>query len=515
MAITPELLEYIKRSLSAGASEQDIKATLASQGWVEADITAGFSQAKASVSPVVETSTATNAQQVNNLPEISKKTSGKRNMIITVVAVVVALLLVGTAAAFFMMPVKPEAMVNQAFSKMMVIDSMTIQAKVTGDVTTPDLISSALFKDLAIKDATQGTVAGTQKSKFDLQFNGSVDTSVPLQTKAKGSLGLEVQNYKLAADYLSTNEGDFFVKLTEAPVVPYFDLDLIKNMWIKLFTKQDLQKMYEKNKIKQERLSEEQLKKMKQVFKDNNPFIITEKLADETINSQSAYHYKYHVDMVKLEKLGNEINNIVSDKKYYGTDESFQKEVQIPDGEIWIGKKDKYLYKMTGGLVYDTETPKLMSSESGEVKWEVQFSDFNKKLDITAPAGFKTLQEVQRVFLPRVMPGTENIYGFQEENIGRDAQRMADINSIKFGIGLYYSENGKYPNNLSEISKYFPSSIPSAPTPPDGSCTEQQNQYTYRLDPNKLNQYTLTFCLGSGMWPYSDGVNTIDSTDIE
>jgi hypothetical protein len=405
MAITPELLDYIKQSLSAGVSEQDIKSTLSSQGWVEADITAAFSQTKGSVSPVVEAPATINTPQINNLPEIPKKTSGKKNMIVSAVAVVV-LLLAGTAVAFLLMPMKPEAVINQAFSKMTAIDTLTIQVKVTGDVTTPDLISSILPQQVVAKNQTDGIVAGTQKSKLELQFNGSIDASVPLQTKAKGSFGLEIQNYKLTVDYLSTNEGDFFAKLTEVPIVPYVNLDLIKNIWVKLFTKQDLQKVYDKSEIKQDELSEEQMKQIKQAFEDNNPFVITEKLDGEEINSQSTYHYKYHIDMEKLDKLGNEIGNIMSTgKKYTGIGESsFRQEVQIPDGEIWIGKKDKYLYKITGGFVYDTSASKQMSGQSGEMNWEVQFSDFNKKFDVTAPANFKTLEEIMTMLSSSMFP---------------------------------------------------------------------------------------------------------------
>jgi hypothetical protein len=400
MAITPELLEYIKQSLSAGVSEQDIKTALVSQGWIEADITEAFSQTNGSVSPVVESPVAVNILQTNNLPEIPQKSSRKRNMIITGVAVVVVLLLVGTATAFFLIPVKPEAVINQAFSKMTIIDALTIQAKVTGDVTTPDLISSILTQQGVAKNPADGIVAGSQKSKLELQFKGSIDASVPLQTKAKGSFGLEIQNYKLIVDYLSTNEGDFFAKLTEAPILPYVNLDLIKNIWVELFTKQDLQKIYDKNEIKQEELSEEQLEQIMQAFEDNKPYVITEKLDGEEINSQSTYHYKYHIDMDKLERLGNEINNIISDKKLFETNEDLKKEAKIADGEIWIGKKDKYLYKITGGFTVD---PEVSKQASGVVNWEILFSDFNKKFDVSAPSNFKTLEEAKDLLIGPIM----------------------------------------------------------------------------------------------------------------
>ena len=67
----------------------------------------------------------------------------------------------------------------------------------------------------------------------------------------------------------------------------------------------------------------------------------------------------------------------------------------------------------------------------------------------------------------------------------RNAKRVADIKQIQNALELYYNDNNAYPNTLipgevlSSNSITYIQQIPSAPTPNDGDCSEQENGFTY------------------------------------
>lgn len=89
----------------------------------------------------------------------------------------------------------------------------------------------------------------------------------------------------------------------------------------------------------------------------------------------------------------------------------------------------------------------------------------------------------------------------------RDAKRVSNIKQIHTALELYFNEKGSYPTSTSGIEDYM-KNIPTAPTPPDGSCTANQNSYTYNQDLNG-DSYHLTYCLGRSVGRLNGGVGTM------
>ncbi|MEI7620521.1 MAG: FISUMP domain-containing protein [Candidatus Falkowbacteria bacterium] len=89
----------------------------------------------------------------------------------------------------------------------------------------------------------------------------------------------------------------------------------------------------------------------------------------------------------------------------------------------------------------------------------------------------------------------------------RDAKRVGDIKQVSTALELFFNDNNRYPT-LDEWSTgqiYSTSSagtstymqiIPSAPTPSDGACNDNQNlvNYTPAVDGSS---YSISFCLGN------------------
>lgn len=96
----------------------------------------------------------------------------------------------------------------------------------------------------------------------------------------------------------------------------------------------------------------------------------------------------------------------------------------------------------------------------------------------------------------------------------RDAERVHEAIMIQDAVMSYYN-NQPYlsgydpkvgqvlPQNLEVLVPNYLSSIPIAPTPVDGSCTSEQNEYKYKI--LTKNSYSVSLCLGGA--GYYDGAN--------
>jgi type II secretory pathway pseudopilin PulG/uncharacterized RDD family membrane protein YckC len=89
----------------------------------------------------------------------------------------------------------------------------------------------------------------------------------------------------------------------------------------------------------------------------------------------------------------------------------------------------------------------------------------------------------------------------------RDAQRVAHVRQAGTALELYYIDHKTYPVQMQEagripnIEKYLDTNLPTSPTPPDGNCSVDDNQYLYYSDGKT---YFIGFCLGaqtSGLAP--------------
>lgn len=88
---------------------------------------------------------------------------------------------------------------------------------------------------------------------------------------------------------------------------------------------------------------------------------------------------------------------------------------------------------------------------------------------------------------------------FVTRALARDAKRNMDIVQIQSALELYFNNHNAYPENLTELTKvvkndYYLTTVPTAPKPADGQCSEEQNNYQYK----KIGEttYEITYCLG-------------------
>lgn len=114
----------------------------------------------------------------------------------------------------------------------------------------------------------------------------------------------------------------------------------------------------------------------------------------------------------------------------------------------------------------------------------------------------------------------------------RDSKRLADIKQMTTALELYYNDAGGYPSATSGAPtgtglafSTYANTIPTAPTPPDGSCTATQNTYTYTPTGTSYTgtsgattvypTYTYTFCLGGQTGGLTLGTHTASPSGIQ
>ncbi len=109
--------------------------------------------------------------------------------------------------------------------------------------------------------------------------------------------------------------------------------------------------------------------------------------------------------------------------------------------------------------------------------------------------------------------------GFESES--QDATRLADIRQLASALELYYNDNNAYPESINgkpvNLTETYLGVYPTAPTPPNGTCTEDLNNYYYEAKKDSSGQatnYSLTFCLGSETGGIKAGNNEMSSQGI-
>lgn len=366
-------------------------------------------------------------------------------------------------------------------------------------------------QEITIRLLTNGKMKNVSKEEQDTELNMSISFDM-----GGMEINVETESKKL-------NDKLYF-RLKELPFpLSMFIGEEFNNQWWVL----DLKEVEEKSQedalalgslglpeIKYEEMGLGDLtNKLAEELKKGNLLKIDERLRDEKINDVKCYHYKVSLDTKALgrlvtEEAVKEINEIdpldIEEDKIKEAVDKFVEIFSKADGEIWIGKKDFYLYK----AIYDIKTnpSKLSGVEESFVdsifvnlSGTMTYTGFGKDVTIEAPEKAKSMVEY--------LDEKTN----EAKGKARDARRLADIKQIQTALELYFNDMQRYPAEIkvgealgSDHNMYM-SSIPSNPTPNDGDCPEDF-EYTYRGEKDG-NYYELTYCLGRPIGEIEAGVN--------
>ena len=259
--------------------------------------------------------------------------------------------------------------------------------------------------------------------KLSLDFTNDLDKTDSQNPKSAAEfyLNSEVEEVGIALGGENKTIGkDFYLKLTIVPSIPEFPINLnqFKDQWIKI-DEESIKNLLESsgapiNTSEIEKAKEKQkeiFERFQTLIKGKKLYIIKKEFPDEKIGNLKTYHYLVALNKEEVKKLIPDLLKELIKTEIFPQppteaewqefekefpkkfDEFFAKIGDIEE-EIWIGKKDLYLYKVKGEKEIDLS--KFEESEKGKItiNFEMNFSDFNKPLKIEAPKEYKGLEEI-------------------------------------------------------------------------------------------------------------------------
>jgi len=429
-----QMLEYIKQQLRQGVTQEKIKSSLLAKGWQEKDIEETINLAKQPEQLAVE------------VP--STKTSKKPMAVI--IAVVLGVLILGGGSVFgYYEYFSPERIIQKMTKRMVEVKSLEYSGQITAGIETDNFAAiSSLENSGLLEQPEQPAPTKQQSGNFSIDFSGASDLIDLNEPKAMFEFDINTdmlpQSFRLEARAV----GDVvYFKINNVPDLGIFHLSFLENQWVKIdpeaikeqfgLTEQQIEEAQ-----KEQELSPEQIEQIKDIATSTKILKISEKLASEKINGVNTHHYKFVIDKEGLVQLITEISEVIENKTL--TEEELQEleeplqATEMPGGEIWIGKKDLLLYKISMDLnIKETEKAK----SEGQVTFSAQFKNYNKPVQVVIPEPVKTLEEI----MGELMGGTL-LQGF-EQNIQMPSQQWPDEE-----IDFYKdSDNNGVPDELEEM----------------------------------------------------------------
>lgn len=278
----------------------------------------------------------------------------------------------------------------------------------------PERVSKSMLKKMTEVNTyhytANITIDGDVKGKtgnIKLIMNADIDSTDPNIMKTSGitNLALQTEGIQISgALEFKSFQNIAYLRLTEFPsMIGNLNLPVAvnkyKNMWIKISADK-----YKKIDEAQAKAIQEELKKW---MKDTQLFSKVEKLAPETIDGKKCFHYNITINKDSITELIQRINNVTKNptdpEEMDKIKENLNKMGDLK-AEIWIGKKDKLLYK----LKTSTEiTPEKLEGKIN-LTIDATFSKYNEKMDIQEPVEVKNLEELIGEVMPqvKVKPGT-------------------------------------------------------------------------------------------------------------
>ncbi|PIS38792.1 MAG: hypothetical protein COT34_01855 [Candidatus Nealsonbacteria bacterium CG08_land_8_20_14_0_20_43_11] len=471
--VTEELLEYIKKQLKKDASLEEIKSKLMANGWDVDDIDEGLNlvisglqaesenqenipapelipqPAQPAFTPLTKEPVSSGASQEADTLEpfiASPRTepaglgpAKSKRKVFAIIAVIVGLMIIGGGAGgYFYYSQLPETVFRKVAQKAAIIKSFDYKGEVAGEINFVNDFLGGLEESSA--------EAKEENLKFSLTALGGVDFHDLKKPQFSSLLSFsgEDNNEKVNLGIeMRLIDKVFYAQITELPELGQetgFDTSGLKNQWLKIdpaalekeFSAMSSGAVPEEEKEKSE-LSDEQIKEIQEALNQQWEKWMKKvmRLTDEKIEGAKTYHYKVPIDKVEIKDLVLKIGKIVEGKEVSkevveDLDESL-KATDFGDLEIWIGKKDFFVYKISQSM-----TIKNLKDEKigAKYQWTLLLKNFNQPVTIEVPKSATPLEELLNTWFGPAQALNKN--AMVSSYMGT-LQTVAELNCIEDG----------------------------------------------------------------------------------
>jgi len=317
-------------------------------------------------------------------------------------------------------PKDPETVIKKMPNAMVDIDSADYKVSFSGN--------PAIFDEEA-NSSLQQVAPGIDS--INLELSGQFSREDQLLGESNGDFRISAegeQGFAVAGDYIAKEESNFFqlteLSGTEQLGLP-FDLSGVLNQWI--ITPKDPEAMMmlqDSMKEDEEELTEEQIEKIEDAFKDASLFSETADLGEEKIEGETTTKFKVVLDKAGILAFVAESSTISNDPM---TEEDkvdlgqLIDRINSGDTYLWIGKDDNRLYQFEAN---PTELNGADVKQSAKIV--VTIFNYNNASSVTAPEGAISLEEVMAQVMGGSAFGGLDLFGGSMDSMPRDGDMEFD-----------------------------------------------------------------------------------------
>ncbi|MDP3901430.1 MAG: hypothetical protein Q8Q37_00430 [bacterium] len=283
---------------------------------------------------------------------------------VVVIAIVVLIIGFGGSSS-------PDKIVSQMFDKMTEVGTAAFDVRMT--VPLGDDHDGALILGGAFDNNDADNIKSTLDGDFRVQSSGL--------------------SFGLAIESLTIDKKIYIKALIDNLPLP-IDISFLNNRWIMT----DVAAFQEQfGGDYPTKLTLDQREELRQVFRKSDFIKITRVLPDEVISGANNYHYQYVIDEDALVEYYAQVMEITQNRKFDALEKTsfragfdrYLEDVELFSGEIWIGKDDSLLYKLTLSIsgVYPT-------GESVSSDLVLTFKDYGLPVVVEAPSDYISLDEL-------------------------------------------------------------------------------------------------------------------------
>lgn len=432
---SPQLTEYVRQRLAAGATNDTIREELKRTGWSEADVQSAMNAP--SSAPTAPAAPAT--------PPTKSAAPKRLGLVIGIVVGILVLAGGASATYFFFLKEDPEKVLAMALSDVMDVKTFEFASSLRVEATTSATGTGAE----TLLPVLSGGAGDAASVKLLLTMNGAIDHTD--RAKPKSSFDMKLASTSVANGSpilgLSTRqlEDATYLSLTEVPSNMFIDLSPIAGVWVKIDPKSLAKQLVgdavtEEASAPKETITEEQKTEIRAAFVELKPVRVKKALKDEDVDGVPSRHYQLTVDQEALKAFVLRMQSIMNGEaslayeKFNDDYERYSKQVEVTSSEIWIGKESglptRVLLQMTGKATEDVPA-------DGTMTFDMKFKNFNQTPVIEAPAESKTFEEI----FQQLMGG-----GIEMSTEGRSGSRViSEVRQIQTALELAFSETNSYP----------------------------------------------------------------------
>lgn len=466
-----QLVDYIKNAKVAGQSDDQSRALLKKNGWLDSEINDAFSaqpqqsQPAAQIQPQAKPQPQVASQpelidkpqvqpQPRTQPESASAMQMQNNMsyrrpsshlALKLLAVLIIVILLGVgyfyagaylnlpyANIFSITPIAPEPQeaVNNMLLNMTKVKSSHMSLQ--GDINAVDKDKKSQGR-LIFNLSGDSDITDSNTPKANYTFSFQIKSPDSSNVSASGALmALGNTAYIKLNSYAATN----------AAYLPNPNSDQIKGFlqkWLKV-DQNSINALSQAGGIPMQggvsqTNTAELPKKIQELLSGKNIISVDKQLRDEVIGGQDTYHYLVKIGKDKISALINKVmaaqntaaspnsSDLLAQNMAKTLVSAFADAVGDINMEIWVGKKDYMLYKATINKVIDLNKISSTINSQLELKFTATNSSFDKPVVIQAPAD---AQKIEDAIAPLLMSQKVSM---DIAAIGSGAQSLFSVNN--------------------------------------------------------------------------------------